>query len=240
MLKVTSRSLLVLNGWKAHSTKLSSIEATSNRARASISGAIVDSTPSLDASKEQATTNQTAPINNNLLQLQSDPPVTDEPRVTHRVAARIATRPTTESTATRVDHTQHRALRGQHTEGLRRTKLPRLVQGTSQLKTYLTTASAAFSMVSKEGTSEIEFVAAFLKGMREEKQRDALVRELQKAHPCRMSSGDTVEIICQWEDVVEALKWASLVESEGKEERPAKRRKKMLIPTEMIDNGLMN
>jgi hypothetical protein len=92
----------------------------------------------------------------------------------------------------------------------------------------------------KDRTSEVEFVATFLKGLREAKQRDILVKELQKAHPCRTGKGETVEIICQWEDVVEALKKAGLINSEGKEERPAKRRKKILIPTEMIDSGMIN
>lgn len=90
----------------------------------------------------------------------------------------------------------------------------------------------------KDRVREIEFVAAFVKGLRESKQRDILVRELQKVHPCQIGKSGTVEIICDWVDVAEALKKVGLIAVEMKEERPAKRRKKILIPKEMIDRGL--
>jgi hypothetical protein len=87
--------------------------------------------------------------------------------------------------------------------------------------------------------TEMEFVGAFLKGLRETKQRDVLVKELQKAHQCCTGKDGRVEIICEWEDVAEALVKAGLVESEGRVGKPGKRRKRILIPKEMIENETM-
>lgn len=75
---------------------------------------------------------------------------------------------------------------------------------------------------------EIEFVASFLRGLRDPKQRNVLFKKMQSMHPVRTGSKG-YEIICKWEDVGDALKDANLIPADGTE-RPAKKRRRMLIP----------
>lgn len=52
---------------------------------------------------------------------------------------------------------------------------------------------------------EVEFVSAFLGGLREPKQRDILIEELQKAHLCRKGKDGRMVINCKWGDVAKEL-----------------------------------
>lgn len=188
----------------------------------------------------QATTkNMISSINKNSENPQLNHKVIETPNTTNLVAPRVATRAPKPSFQNDVDRSQPRTLRVRPNEGAHHTQLPRLVQGTNQLKTYFANAAAAFYSTSKDKTKEVEFITAFLKGFREAKQREIVVKELQKVHPCWTGKRGTVEIICEWKDVGEAMRKIGLIEPGG-EERPAKRRKKILIPMEMIESGMMN
>lgn len=77
----------------------------------------------------------------------------------------------------------------------------RLIQGTGRLTTYHAHAVTAFSNMASDNLKEIEFVSTFLSGMRDTEQRKMMIKELQKAHQCRMGKNGRVEINCEWKDV---------------------------------------
>jgi hypothetical protein len=121
---------------------------------------------------------------------------------------------------------------------------PRLIQGTNSLTTYYNNACTAFVSISKDGHSEIEFIGQFVKGIQDPKTRNKLVDVLQKAHPCRTGKDGKVEILCEWTDVAEGLNKAGLltaqpVESAASEGAGRKKKKKILIPRELIESGMM-
>jgi hypothetical protein len=92
-------------------------------------------------------------------------------------------------------------------------KIPRLHQGTSSYKTYLDRANAMFlSLPSpKDQELEIEFIALFIKGMRDEDKREVLVGELQQQHQSRTKKDGKVEILCKWKDVEGGMKSVGLI-----------------------------
>jgi hypothetical protein len=122
--------------------------------------------------------------------------------------------------------------------------VPLLEQGNNTLTTYHKNACAAFEAFSKDRQVEIEFIGQFIKGIREPKTRNMLVDELQKANPCRTNKDGKVEILCEWMDVIEGLKKAGIVTVEVGEGAPQsqgarRKKKKILIPKELIESGMM-
>jgi hypothetical protein len=120
---------------------------------------------------------------------------------------------------------------------------PRIFQGTNSLATYHKNASIAFTSISKGRHSQIDFIGQFIKGIQEPKTRNMLVDELQKAHPCRTNKDGKVEILCEWADVAEGLNKLGLLASERSEaprqSQVVRRKKKILIPRELIESGMM-
>jgi hypothetical protein len=100
-------------------------------------------------------------------------------------------------------------------------------------------ASNIFTTLPNTGPQfEIDFVALFIKGIRESKTRQKLVNELQLIHPCRMKKDGKMEILCEWGDVREALVSAGLVERVAEEGEQAPRRKgNILVPRELIEGA---
>jgi hypothetical protein len=114
-------------------------------------------------------------------------------------------------------------------------KLPRLNQATGTLKNYLNKANTAFEALPnpKERKFEIEFIAAFIKGMTDGDKREVLVEELQQQHQSRTKKDGKVEILCEWNDVVEVMKTVGLlttgdVESASKHQSHKSKLKKEL------------
>lgn len=65
---------------------------------------------------------------------------------------------------------------------------------------------------------------------------------LQQAHPCRTNKDGKVEVLCEWADVTEGLtKAGTLVgeAGEGASQGAGRKRKKILIPREWIESGMM-
>lgn len=121
---------------------------------------------------------------------------------------------------------------------------PRLIQGTNSLTTYHKNACTAFASIPKDRLKEIEFIGHFIKGIQELQPRNALVGELQKAHPCRTNKDGKVEVLCEWADVAEGLNKVGLLSVESGEGAPqsqgvGKKKKKILIPREYIESGMM-
>lgn len=121
---------------------------------------------------------------------------------------------------------------------------PRLIQGTNSLTTYHKDACAAFASAARDHHQEIEFIGLFIKGIQEPKTRKTLVDELQKAHPCRTNKDGKVEVLCQWADVTEGLNKVGLLSAESVEGVPqsqgvGRKKKKILIPREYIESGMM-
>ena len=92
-------------------------------------------------------------------------------------------------------------------------KLPRLHQGTGTFKNYLNKVDSIYQAFGwpKEKKFEIEFIAAFIKGVRDADTREALVEELQQQHQSRTKKDGKVEILCAWEDVGDAMRSAGLL-----------------------------
>lgn len=120
---------------------------------------------------------------------------------------------------------------------------PRIFQGTNSLATYHKNACTTFTSTCKDRHSEIDFIGQFIKGIQEPKTRDMLVDELQKAHPCRTNKDGKVEILCEWADVAESLSELGLIiyEASGApvQSQRVRKKKKILIPRELIESGMM-
>jgi hypothetical protein len=131
-----------------------------------------------------------------------------------------------------------------HAEASKIVNYTLLEQGNNTLTTYHKNACAAFEAFAKDRQVEIEFIGQFIKGIREPKTRNMLVDELQQAHPCRTDKDGKVEILCEWMDVIEGLKKAGIVTveaGEGATQSPGagRKKKKILIPKELIESGMM-
>ena len=120
------------------------------------------------------------------------------------------------------------------------TEFPRLVQGsTTSLKAYHTSASIAFATLALDKNGEIEFVARFIKGMQTAFNRNLLLKQLEKTNPSITESGEQ-RVLCQWDDVAEALRSTGLIEpGVVVEVLPAKKKRRVLIPPEMIVDGMV-
>lgn len=121
---------------------------------------------------------------------------------------------------------------------------PRLIQGSMSLITYHKNACTAFASLPKDCHITIEFIRQFINGIQEPKTRNELVDELQKIHPCRTSRGGNVEILCEWADVAEGLSKLGMlpiesVEGATQDQRVTRKKKKILIPREFIESGMM-
>ena len=83
--------------------------------------------------------------------------------------------------------------------------------------------------VPKDQKLEIDFIALFIKGMRDEDKREILVGELQQQHQSRTKKDGKVEILCKWKDVGQGMKDAELITigdmSTGPEEKKGKNKK---------------
>jgi hypothetical protein len=115
-----------------------------------------------------------------------------------------------------------------------RGRLPKLTQGTRHIKTYYATACATFEGVDITGAqTEIDYISAFIKGLREEKHQSKLTEALQQFHPSRVRDG-RIEILCEWEDMREGLIKAGLLGSKEKNRSVAGKRKGRLLSSENL------
>jgi hypothetical protein len=103
-------------------------------------------------------------------------------------------------------------------------KIPRLHQGTNSLKTYLDKATAIFLSLPNQSDQklEVEFIALFIKGMRDADKRDILVAELQQAHSSRTKKDGKIEVLCKWADVEEGMEATGLFKVENLSGGPKK------------------
>jgi hypothetical protein len=129
-------------------------------------------------------------------------------------------------------------------ESLKPVTPPRLIQGPNSLASYHKNACTAFAALPKDCYVEIEFIGLFIKGIQEPKTRNALVDELQKVHPCRTNRDGKVEILCEWTDVAEGLRKVGMlpvgsVEGAAQSQGGTRKKKKILIPRQFIESGMM-
>ena len=88
-------------------------------------------------------------------------------------------------------------------------------------------------------SEEIKFVAKFVKGIQNDSKRSLLIKQLEKTNPSFTESGEQ-QILCEWSDVAEALISSGLVEQEeAVGAPPARKKRRVLIPPEMIKDGMM-
>jgi hypothetical protein len=101
-------------------------------------------------------------------------------------------------------------------------KRTRLHQGTVNLKAYLNKANRIFGTLPEplEQKVEIEFIASFIKGMSDEKDRKILIEELQQEHQSRTKKDGRIEILCQWNDVGDVMENTGLLEKRKVGSRP--------------------
>ncbi|KAI1003576.1 hypothetical protein K3495_g4636 [Podosphaera aphanis] len=91
------------------------------------------------------------------------------------------------------------------------TGLPKLNQGTNQLKHYYEYASSTLALVSSPTEQfEIDFVNSFINGIISPKISEKLVGQLQQTHPSKQKKDGRVEILCSWFDLGEAIKKAKI------------------------------
>ncbi|KAH8815098.1 hypothetical protein F5884DRAFT_895043 [Xylogone sp. PMI_703] len=109
--------------------------------------------------------------------------------------------------------------------------LPKLAQGRSTLDDYITKSQAFAKDVPKE--REVEFVAAFIKGIKNVSIRKNLVQQLMSIHPSTTKSNNQVEVICTWLDVEDGLRKANLALLTTPDV-PSKKKKRMIIPPQML------
>jgi hypothetical protein len=74
--------------------------------------------------------------------------------------------------------------------------------------------------------------------------RNRLADALQKTHPCRTDKDGKLEILCEWTDVAAGLKEVGMVIAETGDINPqsqgaGRKKKKILIPRELIESGMM-
>jgi len=107
------------------------------------------------------------------------------------------------------------------------------------MKAYHTSASKAFANLALDKSGEIEFVARFVKGIHTASNRKLLIKQLEKTNPSFTESGEQ-QILCEWSEVAEALKSLGLTEPEEVSGAPpAKKKRRVLIPPEMIKDGMI-
>lgn len=116
----------------------------------------------------------------------------------------------------------------------------KLRQGEGLFQKYLENANHLYHSLPKEDKpSDVEFVALFIKGMRDSRQRERLSTQLQLVHPSRTKKDLSVEVICEWEDVLETLKGMGRVvggaSGKGKEGTTRRRKRNILVPRDLID-----
>ena len=118
--------------------------------------------------------------------------------------------------------------------------LPHLVQGSvSSLKAYHISASMELAKLTLDKSEEIKFVAKFVKGIQNASKRSLLIKQLEKTNPSFTEFGEQ-QILCEWSDVAEALISSGLVEQEeAVGAPPARKKRRVLIPPEMIKDGMM-
>ncbi|KAG9241703.1 hypothetical protein BJ878DRAFT_519263 [Calycina marina] len=121
-------------------------------------------------------------------------------------------------------------------------EFPRLKQGGSaSLRFYYLEADKTFQDTTIQSGRERDFVAHFIKGIREEQKRKSLVTQLVANHPAFIEAGEQT-IVCEWKDLGWALKKCGFLQSGDIDETmpPPKKRRRNWIPQELIDEILMD
>lgn len=90
-------------------------------------------------------------------------------------------------------------------------RIPRLVQGKDDIKTYYNAANEIFKRLNiNHAEMEFAFVSAFISGMTETKMSNKVTTELQQLHPSRNRKDGRIEVLCDWDDVREGLRKAGV------------------------------
>jgi hypothetical protein len=98
--------------------------------------------------------------------------------------------------------------------------IPRLTQGTGHMRTYFTKASDAYTTLTTTSVQiERNFVSAFIRGIRDSRNRAKLISQLEQTFPTRVTKDNRVEVRCEWVDIEEALLQARLMVKEGEPSR---------------------
>lgn len=110
--------------------------------------------------------------------------------------------------------------------------LPRLAQGRLTLEEYAKNSGEIAKRI--PSGREIEFVVAFIKGIRGVRARKKLTEKLMAIHPSTTKSNNEVEVICTWPDVEDGLRRANLalLSTPGV---PSRKKKRVIIPPHLMD-----
>ncbi|KAF7958672.1 hypothetical protein EAE96_002206 [Botrytis aclada] len=82
------------------------------------------------------------------------------------------------------------------------------------IEVYLAQATE-YNKAIKSRKSRFEFIARFIRGLRNEDDRDVLLKQLQKKFQSRTTKDGFVEVMCGFSDVGEALRAAGLIAGSG-------------------------
>jgi len=163
--------------------------------------------------------------------MQRPTPAAREPAIQSTSTSR---RPQTRSSTSKFFDTPSEPTISPVASDLEQGRLQKLTQGTSHIKNYYATACATFEGVDITGPqTEIDYISAFIKGLREDKHQSKLTEALQQFHSSRVRDG-RIEILCEWDDMREGLVKAGLLGSKEKDKSVASKRKGRLLSSENL------
>ncbi|RDL36841.1 uncharacterized protein BP5553_06193 [Venustampulla echinocandica] len=107
-------------------------------------------------------------------------------------------------------------------------KFQQLSQGANNIGLYYANTDKLHTSLSiANDRLDIDYVNAFIQGLASEADKGILISELQQLHRSRSTADGKIEILCQWNDVEDALRASSLlpVKDPGKTNTVQKRKR---------------
>lgn len=92
----------------------------------------------------------------------------------------------------------------------------------------------ALQDIDNDANFDVQFVSAFLRGIEVAKNREKLVDELRQFHPSRVMENKWIDIICEWDDVEDAIHRAGLFV----EAKANKRQGRFMNPRTMVETNI--
>ncbi len=115
------------------------------------------------------------------------------------------------------------------------------MQGVWSIKTYYQDAGKKLQALNITTPQlEIDFITNFIKGINETKNRQKLLDDLSQIHPSKRKMNGFVEILCDWDELLEGIKRVGMWDTNS--EKESKKRKRILAgrgePRGMVETSL--
>lgn len=122
-------------------------------------------------------------------------------------------------------------------------QIPHLEQSNRSMREYYAKANSMYQALQDVDTSfdfDVHFVGAFLRGIESVKARDKLVDELRQLHPSKVMENKRIDIMCEWEDVEDAIHRAGLFVEVVKAKRQGRfmNPKSFMNPRTMVETDI--